>query len=138
MSRAEGNRSRRETNQAELVWQMWYGYSPEDAAERVGVSARTLQRHITALLDAVGPHDAVTAEVVDRLRRRSAHAGQGSGQWWQEDAVSAPRTGRPFHNYAYGQSRPDLRPAIPEVTDQEARLAAVAAAVARLTTAVAS
>ena len=131
MSRAEGNNRRRTSNRTDLVWQMWYGYSPEDAARRVGVSPRTLHRHVAELPD---PGDFVTAEVIARLRRRSTHAGEGPGRWWQEDAVAAisPHNGRPFHDYTYGQSRPELRPAVPEVTDQD-RQAAVARAVARLT-----
>jgi hypothetical protein len=103
-------RGRALLNRADLVWLIWYGYSPQDAAARMGLSPKTMQRHINALLaDPADPDDWITAEVVARLRRRGAVPGE---RW--EDTVprDPPRNGYPFHDYATGASRPGLRPAV--------------------------
>lgn len=96
--RLKGNQSRQTCNRADLVWQLWYGYSPEDAAARVGISSRTLQRHINALLESTpDPDDWITAEVIGRLRHRADHPGE---RWENTVPVSRPRNGREFHDYA--------------------------------------
>lgn len=129
---ARGNSRRRESNRADLVWQMWYGYSPEDAAARVGMSPRTLQRHITALLESdPDPDDFVTREVIARLRHRDPRSGPDNA--WEATAPAPAPNGRVFHDYAYGQSRPDLRPAITAEMVEQERRAAILEAVARLT-----